>query len=267
MDTNKILTADLLDLIFDERNKDYGAYDLRKTYHRRIKKAMIFTGSILTLLITGSLLANSLGPKKSAVVTISDGYILDKIDEEKPPVPELPKPKPQPVEPVHTVQFTQPILVEEVDQPPPTVEEVTTTVIDVKPQEGVDGPGIITPVDNHTGIIETKKEEPTGPFTVVEIDAKFPGDWGKFLERNLNPNTPIDNGAPSGDYTVLLQFVVDLNGNISDIKAISNVGYGMEKEAIRVLKKANKWIPAIQNGRSVPAYRRQPITFRVRDNE
>ena len=62
---------------------------------------------------------------------------------------------------------------------------------------------------------------------------------GEFLTRNLNPGIPIDNGAPAGTYKVIIQFVVDLDGNLSDIKALTNYGYGMEQEAIRVVKKAN----------------------------
>ena len=85
----------------------------------------------------------------------------------------------------------------------------------------------------------------------------------KFLLKNLNPQTPIDNEAPSGNYTVLIQFVVDIDGTVSDIKALTNLGYGLEQEAIRVLKKAAKWKPAIQDGRQVKAYRKQAITFQV----
>ena len=86
---------------------------------------------------------------------------------------------------------------------------------------------------------------------------------GKFLLRNLNPEVPVDNDAPEGIYTVLMQFLVDIDGSISDIKPLTNHGYGLEEEAIRVLKKATRWEPAIQNGRPVKAYCKQPITFQV----
>ena len=61
--------------------------------------------------------------------------------------------------------------------------------------------------------------------------------------------------------------MVDTNGTVSDIKPLTNLGYGMEQEAVRVLKKATKWEPAIQNGRKVKAYRRQKITFQVMSDE
>jgi periplasmic protein TonB len=61
----------------------------------------------------------------------------------------------------------------------------------------------------------------------------------------------------------VVRFIVDKKGNISNVSAETNLGYGMEKEVIRVIKKGPKWIPAIQNGKVVKAYRRQPITFLV----
>jgi protein TonB len=75
----------------------------------------------------------------------------------------------------------------------------------------------------------------------------------------------VDNGAPAGRYSVVVQFVVDKEGNVSDIETLTHHGYGLEEEAVRVLKKATKWEPAIQNGIKVKAYRRQVITFEVND--
>jgi periplasmic protein TonB len=105
-------------------------------------------------------------------------------------------------------------------------------------------------------------------FDKVEIEATFPGGdqaWIKYLQRTLNAATPVDNGAPAGTYTVIVQFVVTKDGSISDVKALTNHGYGMEKEVIRVIKMGPKWIPAFQEGRQVKAYRKQPVTFAVID--
>ena len=117
-------------------------------------------------------------------------------------------------------------------------------------------------------ILEEKSGEPEDKiWPIVEVEAKYAGNWEKFLLRNLNGNVPVDNGAPPGRHTVVIQFIVDKEGNVSDIHALSNVGYGMEQEAIRVLKRAEKWEPAIQAGYKVKAYRVQRITFEVLDNE
>ena len=62
----------------------------------------------------------------------------------------------------------------------------------------------------------------------------------------------------------MVQFVVDVDGTVSDVKAISGPETGgLREEAVRVIKKSGKWVPALQNGRSVKAYRRQPVTFRT----
>ena len=105
-------------------------------------------------------------------------------------------------------------------------------------------------------------------FEKVEIEASFAGGemaWRKFLEKNLNPNVPVDNGAPCGKYTVYVQFVVNKEGNISDVKALTKNGYGMEQEVIRLIKIGPKWTPALQDGRTVNAYRKQPVTFMIDD--
>lgn len=103
-------------------------------------------------------------------------------------------------------------------------------------------------------------------FTRVETEASFPGGdpaWRTFLMRNLKTAIPVDNGAPIGKYTVEVQFVVGKDGAVSNIKALTNWGYGMEDEVIRVIERSGSWSPAIQNGKTVNAYRKQPITFLV----
>ncbi len=73
MEANKILTADVLDLIFENRNKDYGAYELRRTYNRRIVRALVITASVALLALLGSFLANKLdtGPKKDDIKEVT----------------------------------------------------------------------------------------------------------------------------------------------------------------------------------------------------
>ncbi len=102
------------------------------------------------------------------------------------------------------------------------------------------------------------------PFTRVEVEAEFPGgasSWRNYLQKNLKADIPSRKKAPVGTYMVVVLFIVDKSGKISNVKAETNHGYGMEKEVVRVIKRGPNWIPAMQNGNIVKAYRRQPVTF------
>ncbi len=105
-------------------------------------------------------------------------------------------------------------------------------------------------------------------FQKVEVEAQFPGGitaWMRYLQNNLNADTPIKNKARNGTYKVIVRFIVSKDGSISNVTAETHFGHGMEQEVIRVIKTGPKWEPALQNGRPVNAYRRQPVTFVVSD--
>ena len=277
MEANKILTSDFLDLLFEGRNKEYGAYELRKTYNKRLWMALgitVLAGALIAgaIILKSTLKDPDAEKVKMSEVTIQDIQQEEQKKDEPPPPPPPPPPKQEPPPKVEMKAFTPPKVVkdEEVKEPPPAVEELKDTKIGAVNQEGVKDLGIVTPpvvVDAGKGIVEVKKPEPEPEiFTKVEIDATYPGGasaWKSFLERNLRGETPVDNGASPGNYTVIVQFVVDVAGNVSDVKPLTSLGYGMEQEAVRVLKKSGRWKAAIQNGREVKAYRKQPITFQV----
>ena len=273
MEANKILNADILDLIFEDRNKDYGAYNLRKTYNQRVLKALIITASIAVLALLGSLLAKAFKSKNNNVVQHEITLQDIKEEEKKQDIPPPPPPKPPPPPQVEMAKFTPPKIVkdEEVKEVIQENKELEEKKIDVQNQEGVKDDNIATPtqIDEGKQVIEEKKEDDENKiFEKVEVEAAFPGGesaWKKFLERNLRADVATENGAPAGSYTVWVQFVVDKEGNVSDVKALTNHGYGMEDEAVRVIKKGPQWKPAIQNGRQVKAYRKQPITFQIEE--
>ncbi|MCR6720645.1 MAG: TonB-dependent receptor plug domain-containing protein [Chitinophagaceae bacterium] len=113
----------------------------------------------------------------------------------------------------------------------------------------------------------SKNDTKTEPlFEAVEEAAQPQGGkdgWVKYLQRNLNANIAVENNAPIGKYTVQVRFIVEKDGSINKITPITLHGYGMEEEAVRVIKASGTWIPAKQNGREVRSYRQQPITFVV----
>ena len=267
MQTNNILSAPLIDLIFDGRNKEYGAYQLRKTYHQRISKALIITSVITAMAFGGVALANSIKKQENKFKVSEDIVITQVVDDKK--VEPLPEPEKKPAEvQVKTEKLTDMVIKpdDQVHEPPPSQDDLLKADIGLEKHEGVDANGIVEPEkpDDSRGIIEDKIEKiPNEPFTSVEVDAKYAGNWKQFLEKNLNANVPADNNAPEGSYSVMIQFVVDVDGTVSDIKPLTNHGYGVEAEAVRVIRKSTKWEPAIQNGMKVKAYRKQVITFQV----
>ncbi|HWB26762.1 MAG TPA: energy transducer TonB [Chitinophagaceae bacterium] len=270
METNKILDADILDIIFDGRNKQYGAYDLRRTYNKRLTISMLVMLAVCVLLVTGMLVANnSSGPKK-AQVFVQDVTLADMHEEKKEPPPPPPPPPPKEPPKVEIKQFTPPKIVkEEVKEPPPKQEELEDTKIGTINQEGIKTDVVAPPVEEKgTGVVEAPKveEDYDKEFKTVQIQASFPGGpeaWTKYLQRNLRAEVASDNGAPPGNYTVVVSFLVDKDGNISEVKAENNPGYGTADEAVRVIQRGPKWNPAIQNGRKVIYRQKQSITFSI----
>jgi periplasmic protein TonB len=273
MDISKILQADVLDIIFDGKNKQYGAYDLRKTYNRRLAKALLITAGIALFIFLGSAFASVFTKTAQDKLDVRDTQLAEIKKEVTPPVVQPPPIRQAPPPEINQVRFTPPRVVpDEEVKPDEQIEEIPddaaiserTVVSDNKNDV------IVAPVEpKGTQIIETpvkKEEDEDRIFTKVENEAAFPGGdgaWKRYLEKNLNADTPVDNGAPAGPYQVVVQFIVSKDGSISDVKALSEHGYGMEAEAVKIIKKGPAWQAALQNGRNVNAYRKQQITFVV----
>jgi len=180
-------------------------------------------------------------------------------------LPWYPPPPPQ----IETTKFTPPVIKkdEEVKKEEiPPVEEVQK--VDIKTQEGVKDEGIITPppVDKGTGVVETPKpvEDENKVFEKVEIEASVnPAQWRRHLESQLQRyiEDAANSGMNPGQYTVQVRFLVEKDGSITDVHALSDPGYGLAKGAEDVVKRGPKWSPGEQNGRKVRSYHTQPITF------
>lgn len=271
METNKILSADILDIIFEGRNKEYGAYELRKTYNKRIVIAISIMIAICLLVFLASVLANLRAKDKPQEMLVQD-VNLEAMKEEKKPEPPPPPPPPK-IEPpkIEMTKFTPPKIVkdEEVKEPPPEQEKLEDTKIGTINQEGIKTDVVAPPVEEKgTGVVEAPKaeEDYDKEFKTVQIMAKFPGGpeaWIKYLQRNLRSEVPIENGATTGRLTVVVSFLVDKEGNISEVKADNDPGFGTAQEAVRVIQRGPKWQPAVQNGRNVIYRQKQSVTFDV----
>jgi periplasmic protein TonB len=272
MDINKILSADILDILFEGKNKQYGAYDLRKTYNKRLTKALLLTAAFALLIFLTTVFASVFQKKDGETLDVLDTQMAEiKKDVPPPPVvPPPPPPKPPPPPEINQVKFTPPKVVkdEEVVEQVETIKE--DQVISTKTVESDNKEQIVqAPVEDKgsTVAVVPQKEDDEGKiFTKVEVEAGFPGGdaaWRNYLQKNLNTEVPADNGAGEGTYTVIVKFVVSKDGSLSQIECETDPGFGVCQEAIRVIKRTKNWTPAIQNGRNVNAYRRQPITFLV----
>src|SRR5918993_454060 len=271
MEANKILGADILDIVFEGRNKEYGAYELRKTYNRRLIIAIVGMAVLCALLFLGYILASTISPDDEKAIVVQDVQLEELKQEEKKELPPPPPPKPPDPPKVEMAKFTPPKIVkdEEVkeDEKPPEVEKLEDTKISIVNQEGVKDEGIVAPpIDDGKGVVEAPKkveEDYDKTFTKVEIESSYPGGpgaWSRYLNKSLRyPQEAIDNEIQG---TVVVQFIVDKEGNVSEVQAISGPKE-LHEEAARVIKKSGKWQPAVQNGRQVKSYKKQPIVFRL----
>ena len=268
MEAGNILSADVLDIIFDARNKDYGAYDLRKNYQRRLMKAVIITLLLVVLICLTYVLLGSMKTDKEKLMLGPD-MILEKVKTPEkiveavipPPVKATPPPA------IKMQQFTKPLIVANPpeNERPPEQADLADSKIGTVNADGQADDGIQAPVDEAKGIVEAPKKQDEGEtvFTRVEIESTYPGGlgaWSTFLNRNLvYPQAAIDDDKQG---TVTVQFIVDIEGKVSDVQAISGPEE-LRAAAAAVIKKSGMWIAAIQNGKKVKSYKKQPVVFKL----
>lgn len=271
MEANNILTADVLDIIFDGRNKTYGAYDLRKSYQQRLGKSILIMGGVVVLLLTVYVVVAKSSHTDKSITSLGPDLSLTKVEPPKDKIEIIPPPKKIEQPKVEIKQYTKFLLVK--GDPPPEEKPVENkdlenSKIGTFNQHGIEDNNLVPVKEDNTGVVAlTKKEDPNDgqPFTKVEIESEYPGGlsaWIAFLNRNLANNYPqpaIDNEIQG---TVVIQFIVDLGGNVSDVTAIDGPKE-LREAAIAVIEKSGKWIPAVQNGHHVISYKRQPITFKL----
>lgn len=275
METSKILKASYLDILFDGRNKEYGAYDLRKTYNKRISTALIVTVSIIALLFIGYAVAANISSKDEVKQMNVKDLTLEAVKpNEPPPPPPPPPPKLPPPPPIATIAFTPPKVVkdQEVIKPPPEVKDLDSAKVDTKTVEGTKDLGVVAPPteDKGTQIVAAPaaKEDEDKVFTKVEIDAQFPGGngaWTKYVTKAITNDIDELQQDQSNSGTCVVRFIVDKSGKVSDVEATTMKGTKLAEIAVNAIRKGPNWTPAVQNGRQVNAYRLQPVTFTFQD--
>jgi protein TonB len=252
--TNKeILQADMLDILFEHRNKLYGAYALRKTYDRRL--AIALGAALLTVLMS---LAFSFFKNRNSNNRPDDNnqsVIITTVDLKKDePKPEPEKEKPKPPLKIVPDKDADPTLVENKD--------LVENAIGNKTQDGVKPDDDTKAVTVTDGNGEKPKDEPeVKQPDLPSYPPEFPGGsaaWLAFLQRYLQAPEDLE---PGQKVEVLVQFWVDVDGGISKTEVIKSGGSSFDKEVLRVLKKMPKWKPAMQHGNLVAVAYKQPVTF------
>lgn len=280
METNKILQADYLDLVFDKRNKNYGGYELRKHYNARAVKALGFTLSSLILAIGIPYLLNfGTNGKNTALNATTNDRVIEVTSVFKKEIPKPPVNKPAKTHNpsvAKTFKSTPPVIVENIKAPkiePPEIKGPKIAIAGVANSEGNGGehPATTTtppsgPPGGGPAIVGTPEPEvvvepiSTSPDVVPE----YPGGMAallEYLQRNMRyPNEAKENEIQG---RVVVRFIVNAQGKIEGAEVQKGIGYGCDKEALRVVNAMKPWKPGQVKGKAVKVYYTLPITFRL----
>ena len=259
------------EIVFEHRNKDYGAYELRTTYTSTVNRAMwigitLFVGLFLTSYIFAQ-------QKETAGINVIV-CTLDLLppEAEKPLIEKIPEPEPvKPIEQIKSLEYVAPKVVENTldETPPPTQDEIATAIISTKTQEGRDAESIaeVPPAEPVTEVVKaTEIEEDNTAFLHVEMNPSFVGgtaEMYKFLSKNLKYPAQAQRQNIQGK--VFLSFIVEKDGSITDVQVAKGIGFGCDEEASKAVKLMPKWIAGKQNGRNVRVRFTIPVIFKLED--
>ncbi|MBH8570649.1 energy transducer TonB [Hymenobacter sp. BT584] len=276
MTNAQLATASLDDIVFDGRNRHYGAYELRALYQRHMTRALIIATAMLALLLVFPLLAQLL--KEDVVVAppvIVDAQPFDFKETIHPPVTPPPAAAKPPTTPpqLPTIKNVVPVVVKEKDAPKvsevPNQDELLEKTSSTKTQEGAPNAKIEQPP------IEAKPGDDPGllpdagtskPYTYVEQMPQLPGGGGTAaivaaIQKAVRyPSKALQNGVEG---KVFVSFTVDPKGDVTDVKVVKGLGYGLDEETMRAIKTLPKFIPGKQNGREVSVAFTVPVTYRI----
>lgn len=254
------------DVVFEERNRAYGAYQIRQNYNRNLILIMLCVVGSIGITYGINRYVNGMDETEIDQSLVDDW----KISMEIPPVDEevLPPPPPEPELPKleKIVAFPIPEVVDEiVDTKFKSQDEMGDTQVGNKDQEG-ENDTFKDPSDK--GILTGAGKEPEKDeiITFVDIQAEFPGGYqemARFIAKNTRyPQEDIEMG---NEGKVYLRFVVGKDGDIEDVRVTRGVEFSekMNKEAIRVVKSMPNWKPGEVNGKAVRSYFDLPVNFKL----
>ncbi len=267
---------DMLDIIFAERNKAYGAYMLRREYPKYLSRAMVFGILLIILAFLFPYImsaVSALVPKSKPVDVVAELGPPPDIDPNTPPPPPPPPVETPPPPTRSTVKFVPPVVKkdEEVqeEEPKKAIEELVEVKEDISSETKKGNDEAAPAIEEHPSeleVIEAPKvvEEKTYELFDIQKPPSFPGgekELLKFLGENIKyPALARENNIQGN---VALTFVVDKDGSVRDVQIIKDIGGGCGKEAVRVVQTMPKWIPGEANGNSVKVRYTLPVRFRL----
>ncbi|MBI5217439.1 MAG: TonB family protein [Bacteroidia bacterium] len=246
------------EITFEKRNKDYGAYFLRRIYKKHMTVAMTIALTILILVVGPVFINAKLNTNRKQIIdnsVVADLENVNKQQEDEAPPPPPPPPPPPALE--QQVKFTAPVVVDTVEEKVDlaVTEEVVQNTQNEQVQEEV------------VEVKEEKKEvqqEEMQVFTVVEEPPTFPGGEEALL-KYIGSNIKYPEIAKENNITgkVYIQFVIEPNGKVSNVKVVRGVDPALDKEASRVIESLPQWTPGKQAGRAVRVAFTVPINFKL----
>ena len=259
-----------IDNVFEGRNKSYGAYELRTNSGKRTLKALLIGGIIFVIMVLTPVISKFISENIGKEEQVLDEKVVmanlaPPIEQPKEEIIVEPVVQKQTQSNVDIQKYVPPVVVDKevVKEEVAVVTELKKTGSEtIKAKEGgevvLDGTQSEIKVD-----AEIIEDAPDKIYTSVQVQPEFPGGlagFGKYVQRNYR--VPEVDDDVSGN--VIVNFVVERDGSLTDIKVIRDLGYGTGKEAIRMLKSAPKWKPGIQNGKPVRVSYNLPIRLVIK---
>lgn len=271
-----LISSDWVDLVFEGRNKAYGAYRLRKSTTKRNILAMVAVVILLVVAFIILTVKNFVDEQRAKVAMTQ---VAELTNYEQPKKKAEVKQKKIEVEPERVVErvkssikFTAPVIKKDDEVKPDeelkTQDELMSTktaigTFDVKGNDDANGE-VLKAKEVIAEPEPPKHEEENKVFDIVEQQPLFPGGPAalmKYLSENTKyPVVAQENGVQG---RVTVQFVVEKDGSISDVHVLRGVDPSLDKEAVRVVKSMPRWTPGKQNGSAVRVKYQVPVTFRL----
>ena len=257
-----ILKADMLDILFENRNKDYGAYTLRREYNGRMMRGIAVMFGVVLLFIAGTYWKTDKKTVGNLITFPGPDRQLTKVEIEKFKIPDPPK-----VQRAASIQHTTPVIVKETNSTVPDQVDLSKDVlIGTDTHEGP-APVLSAPSSPEPVVAAAPIEAPKEPEILdrSEIMPEFPGGnaaMRRFLQKNMRFD--FEEMEAGSRVEIKCRFVVDRDGKVKGIEITKTGGRNeFDKEVTRVIAKMPDWKPGSQNGRNVAVYFTLPVIVEV----